>query len=358
MLIDQISRLAAEKGAPCITISLNTHRTHPDNLQDAITLKNLVKEAESRVLASYDKRAVQPLLQRLQSVPDKVDANRNLDSLHLFLSNDTEEVVRSPFRTTDARIQIHEHFAVRPLIKAYTRTQSYLIMVLGQAGVQLYEAENDAIQTEIRNGDFPFGENTNVITDREKRSDAKKLDEMVREYFNVVDKALVKVVNETGLPCVVVSTQDNWDRLQQVADRPAVYQGHVAIDYNHMAPHQIAEDTYSFMRLQMSQQRARLIEEVRYAVGQSKVITDLNEIYRAALEGRGDLLLVHEDYAQPVLMQGETEFTPVDDPQQNGVVDDIVSDIAWNVLLRKGRVVFTRQEGLQDFGRIALKVRY
>lgn len=358
MLIDQIARLAAERSTACVTISLNTHRTHPDNLKDGIELKNLCKDAENRLLGEFDKKSIQSLLQRLQELPEKVDVNRNLDSLHVFLSNETQELVRSPFRTPESRVQINDNFAVRPLIKAFTRTNSYLIMVLGQSGVHLYEAENDAIQAEVQNGDFPIGENPYYLTDKEKKSDAKKVDDQVREYLNIVDKALVRAHLDTGLDCVVVCTQDNYDRLRQVADKPSVYLGHVAIDYNNMANHKVAADAYRFMQLHMSHKRADQIAEVQQAVGQSRVITDLNDIYRATMEGRADLLLIHEDYVQPVQMTGETDFTVVDDPAVPGVVDDIVSDIAWNVMLRKGRVVFTKQEGLQNFGKIALKVRY
>jgi hypothetical protein len=38
-LREQLQRLATETDAPCVTISLNTHRTHPDNEQDEIVLK-------------------------------------------------------------------------------------------------------------------------------------------------------------------------------------------------------------------------------------------------------------------------------------------------------------------------------
>jgi len=55
---DKIIALANENSQPCVTISLNTHRTHPDNSQDDILLKNLLKEAEYRVLSEYGKRDV------------------------------------------------------------------------------------------------------------------------------------------------------------------------------------------------------------------------------------------------------------------------------------------------------------
>ncbi len=44
-LKEQLQELATKKDSPCVTISLNTHRTYPDNTQDEILLKNLLKEA-------------------------------------------------------------------------------------------------------------------------------------------------------------------------------------------------------------------------------------------------------------------------------------------------------------------------
>ncbi len=45
----------------CVTISVNTHRTHPDNLNDRIKIKNFTKEAIDRLLEKYDKRTVSEL---------------------------------------------------------------------------------------------------------------------------------------------------------------------------------------------------------------------------------------------------------------------------------------------------------
>ena len=91
----QLERLAEEKSTPCVTISLNTHRTYPDNTQDMILLKNLLKEAEDRVVNEFGKRPVASLLEKLSDVENDVAPRYNLDSLHIFLSNDTKEIIRS-----------------------------------------------------------------------------------------------------------------------------------------------------------------------------------------------------------------------------------------------------------------------
>ena len=104
--------------------------------------------------------------------------------------------------------------------------------------------------------------------------------------------------------------------------------------------------------------RAEDIKELQEGVNKGNVITDLSEIYRAAKEGRGDLLIVNDNFHQAVRITGEFSLDLVTDVTLPGVIDDITSDIAWEVISKKGRAIFTTQEELKTLGDIALKVRY
>ena len=357
-LLEQLQKLATEKNSPCVTISLNTHRTHPDNKQDEIMLKNLLEEAKERVLKEFDKREVANLLENIESVQSEIDVNHNLDSLHLFLSNDTKEIVKSGWPTNNQGVQMSENFAVRSLIKTYVRSENYLIMVLSQNGVHLYQAANDSILKEIKNDDFPFGENRHSNKNPVKMSDAEYQDNLVKEYLNEVDKALVKVHNETNLKCVVITESDNWSKLQEVADMPSVYIGHDVLDSNNTKTHQIVKQSWAIVEEHQKSIRATAISEMREAVANGKVLTDLQEIYQAAIDGRGDILLVNQEFRQAVVMNDERTFTMVDDVTTQNAIDDITSNIAWEVLSKKGTVHFTAQEELDDLGKIVLKTRY
>ncbi len=357
-LKEQLQKLAAEKNNPCVTISMNTHRTHPDNAQDEILLKNLIKEAEERVINEFGKRPVAQLLEKLETVSKEIDVNYNLDSLHIFLSNDTQEIVKLSWETSNNDVHISDSFAVRPLIKNYNRSESYLVMLLSQSGAKLYEAINDGIIKEVINNDFPFSENPHFNTNKEKVSDSKYLDNLVREFLNGVDKALVKVHNETELKCVVIATEDNYSRLQQVADKPGVYLGYANIDYNNVATHHIVKQSWELVKGQQKQRRTEAVSEIKEAVAQGKVLTDLQEIYQASIDGRGELLIVHEDFLQAVVMKDERTFDLVNDPTTANAIDDITSTIAWEVISKKGRVVFTTQDEIKDLGKIVLKTRY
>jgi hypothetical protein len=358
MLKEKLIKLAGETNNPCLTISLNTHRTHPDNTHDSVVLIKLCKEAEDRLITEFGKRPIALLLEKLKQIPTEIDVNYNLDSLHIFLSNDTKEIIKSTWSTLEDKVHIADSFAIRPLIKAYNRSEEYLILLLSQSGVQLFEALNDAIVEEIKNDDFPFKENSHYYTDSLKISDSKAADNMVREFLNKVDKAVVKVHHRTGLNSVVICTEDNYSRLMQVADKATIYHGYASIDYNNTSSHKIVSQAWDIIKELQINRRTAAISEMKEAVSQGKVLIDLQEIYRAAKEGRGELLVTHEGFKQPVKMESEFSFELVQDVTQPEVIDDITSNIAWEVISKKGKAIFTSQHELGDLGDIALKVRY
>jgi len=355
---DKLEKLTAEKSNPCLTISLNTHRTYPDNAQDAISLKKLCDQAKERLVREFGKREIAQLLDQLELIPSEINENNNLDSLHIFLSNNTSEIFKSTWPTKDDRIFISDSFAIGPVIKSIYRSVDYLILVVSQGGAKMFEATNDAVISEIQNEYFPFAENTHFNTDPEKLSDPKSTDNMVREFLNKVDKAAVKMHYQTNLKCVTISTESNYSRLLQVADKPDIYAGHANIEYNNQGKLHIAEQGWEIVKAIQTKREKAAIEEIKDAIGHNKAITGLSEIYKAIKEGRGELLLVQNDSAPAVKMTGDTTFELVDDVTQPGVIDDITSKIAMEVFTKKGRVVFTDLTELKGLGDVILKTRY
>ncbi|MEC5395779.1 baeRF3 domain-containing protein [Bergeyella sp. RCAD1439] len=359
-LRDLLQRLANQKSNPSVTISLNTHRSHPENQQDEIVLKNLVKEAAQRVEEEFGKREAAEVLEKLENIESKIDHNHNLESLHIFISKDEEEVVKTTWPVRENLAQVDETFAVRYLIKALNRSEEYLILRLAQDGTHLHRALNDSVIEEVQNHVFPFGENPNKIDFNIRKSDAEYVDSQIQEHYRTIDKALVNYLREQdeALNVVVLSTRDNYDHLMKVASQPQIYVGHDDKDYHARADHHIAAQAWEIIKQKQSEQRTEAIGEMKEAISKAQVLTDLQEIYQAAIDGRGELLIVHQDYEQPVKMIDDRSFQYAEDAKAPGVLDDIVSTIAWEVLSKKGRVHFTAQEEITDLGSIVLKTRY
>ncbi|MCU0412918.1 MAG: hypothetical protein MUE91_00745 [Ignavibacteriaceae bacterium] len=353
-----IEELALENSNPCVTISLNTHRTKPDNKKDRILLKNLCKQAESRLITEFGIKLIAPLLAKLDKVSDEIDISLNLDSLHIFLSNKTKEIIKSSWPVKANTVHIANSFALRPLIYALNRTEEYLILLLSQSGVHLYRALNDSITEEVKNSNFPFSQNIHFHTDSLKISDPKAVDNMVREFLNKVDKAIGKVNRQTGLYCIAICTEDNFSRLMQVADNPALYMRFANINYNNTANHFISAQAWALVKKMQGEKMSEAVKEIRDAAAVGNVYTDLQEIYRAVKEGRGDLLITDHNYYQAVKMKGEFSFELIQDVTIPGVIDDIISNISWEIISKNGRVLFTENEDLKELGNIVLKVRY
>ena len=354
---DQLLVLANEKNSPCITIAFNTHRTSPDNLQDPIKLKNLAKEAEDRLLKEYDKREVADLLEKLNELPDQLEVNKNLESLNIYLSKDTFEYIRTTWPVINEGVWVDDSFAIRPLIKAVNRNTEYLVLYLTKKGVHLYEALNDSIVREVENEDFPYTESSYNLTHLFSENDQQS--NKLKEFYNQVDKAVQRANPEGHLFCLVVATNENYGLFHQEADIPSMYVGNITTDFNSPTmKNEFMEAAGKFIADYQHNNRTKAIEEMQEAVGKGQVVTDLQEIYQAALDGRGDLLIVHQDFQQPVRFLDERTFELVEDATEAGALDDIVSTIAWDVISKKGRAIFTSQEEIKDLGKIVLKTRY
>lgn len=355
---NQLSKLANESNYPCITIAFNTHRTAPDNQQDYIKLKNFAREAEDRLLQEFGKREIQSILDQLQNLPEEMDVSKNLESLHIYLSKDTFEFIRTTWPVANEGVFIDDSFAIRPLIKAMNRNEEYFILYLTQKGVHLYLAINDAIVREIENEDFPYTESRYNLTHLIHQGDESQTNK-VKEFYNQVDKAVQRATADTDLPCLIIATDDNYNIFHSVADQPQMYIGNISADFGSVnQKNQISTAAWEYMKNRQFENRTESIEEMKKAINQGNVLTDLQEIYQAAIDGRGDLLIVHQDFQQTVRMLDDRTFDLIDDATEVGAIDDITSNIAWEIISKKGRAIFTQQDEIKELGPIVLKTRY
>jgi hypothetical protein len=355
---DKLEKLAAERSYPCVTISMNTQQIYPNNQRDIADFKKLIIEAHEHVEKEFGQYPVSNLLEKIDNLEMEIDFSYNLSSMHLFLSDSTKEIVKSSWPTMENVVSVAENFVIKPLIKDLNRIEEYLILVLAQTNVRLLHAINDTIAGIISFEDFPFDQNPHFLAGKENPGDSRQTDNFVRNFFNNIDKAVVKIHNIRKMNVVVICTDNNWSKLMQVADSPSIYYGNVSINFNDTENQSIALHAFQIVKALQEKGRAKAIQEMKEAAGHGKMITNLSNILYAVKEGRGDLLITRDDYHQAVKMTGENTFDLVTDVTQPGVIDDITSEMAWEVISKKGRAIFTNQEEFKSIGNIALKVRY
>jgi hypothetical protein len=89
-----LSELLSGSEAPCLSLYLPTHRSHPENLQDPIRFQNLVKQLEESLLQKYPADEVSWLLAPFKELENNKDFwNHTMDGLAVLSSKEMLKVI-------------------------------------------------------------------------------------------------------------------------------------------------------------------------------------------------------------------------------------------------------------------------
>ncbi len=342
----------------CITIILNTHRTRPDNIKDTITLKNLCKQAEERLLTDDIKSDVIKLIQRMHNLASSIDHNKNLESLVLFINEDIAEYIRLPLDVED-RVVINHSFATRDLVRALHQEANYFILVLSQQKVRFIEALNNKVVKEYDNI-FPI-ENTQFFsTNKAELSNASRQTSLIAEFFNRVDKDVNSVRKENPIPVLICSEQSNFHEYLKIADqKQSIFE--VFLNKNRLdeKAHHIVEDAWKIVKDHFVKRNNDRKQELVKAVSNGMYLSDVNDIHRAILEGKVQTLFIEEGLFQPGVMEENTIiFVSDEERTQKNVTDDIYDELIEINMNYGGETVFLKKDDLLDFNGFGAITRY
>src|SRR5215208_6895817 len=112
-----LKSLIAQQGKWCVSIYMPTHPVGREQQQDPIRLKNLLAEAETKLLANGLRR---PKVQKLMRPAEELLWNDDFwrhqsDGLAIFVSNDFRVVYRLPIEFKELLI-ITNNFHIKPLL--------------------------------------------------------------------------------------------------------------------------------------------------------------------------------------------------------------------------------------------------
>jgi hypothetical protein len=344
------------RGEGCVTIVMNTHRTHPDNEKDSLTLKNLVKETEERLHQSFDKRFVWSVMENLQVVVDHIDHRQNLESLLIFVNQHMAEYTRLPVPVVN-RVVIDDTFATRDLVRAMHQDSGYYVLALSRQQARLIEAFNDKVVCDSC-GAFPLT-NPLYTTSRQDLSTNKGTDNLIEEFFNRVDKIVMEQIKTHPLPLILATETRNFDYYKKVADKKQIIVGHINKNRDEEKAHHIVSEAWEVMKGLMRDRQVVALNHLHGAVKSGKLTTDIHEIWRAIHEGRGDTLYVRKGYFQPARLQGGSlELIAEIGKERNGLVDDVIDEMIEINMAYGGNTVFVDEDLPAGNGKLALIQRY
>lgn len=346
------------KSENCVTVILNTHRTMPDNQKDPLVLKNLIKEAEQRLLTNQSKKEAQILVNRLAELEANIDHRHNLESLILFVNEDISEYIRLPIPVVD-RVVIDNTFATRDIVRSLHLESGYYVLVLSQQKVRLIEAFNDKVVAEVIHP-FPIENDQFYSTNKAELSNASRQTNLVAEFFNRIDKEVNRVRKDNPLPVLICTEESNYHEYLKIADQTQSLLN-TFLNKNRVdeKAHTIVEEAWKIVaEYNVNNNNARKVE-LQKAVSNGRFLSDVNDIWKAIHEGRVQTLFVEQGLFQPAIIEdGSVNLVSTDIKSQTEVIDDIYDEMIELNMDYGGDVVFLPKGELKNFNGFGATTRY
>ncbi len=318
---DAVVELLNVEDTPCVSIYQPTHRQHPDNQQDPIRFRNLVKEATSALQQRLDDTAVNALLKPLNALAaDQEFWNCTLGGL--------------------------------AVLRAYQPADRFQVLALSRQEIKLFEGSRYALDEVVRHPDVPRTLEAALGTELTephltvssyggvgKQQSAMhhghggkplEADIDAERFFRVIDRALYEHhFRAAGLPLILATLPENGQLFREISRNQFLVPD--GIDGNPFALstedlRERARQVVQRAQRQRLDQLIELIEQFGTAMAQQRGDGELANVARAVVAGRVATLMVEADREIPGRIDantGSVETKSLADPETDDALDDL-----------------------------------
>jgi hypothetical protein len=309
-----LADLAGHRG-PCLSLLLPTPWRGVEARQVAITLKNLLRDAEEQARAlGLPEETAAALLDPVRALLDDADFWRSAgDGAALYA---TPGDLRG-FRLGTApapRAVVGERFYLRPLLASIDEV-AFHVLGVSRHRVRLLEGDRESLREMDlgrvpRNFDAALGElqfhrglqhhsptpagigRRAIVIHGHGSDDEEHLEDDLFKYFRLLAEGLRERLGDDDRPLVVAAVEEYLPVLLQRAGLPGtVLDAGVAGNPDYLSEHELHERAWPVVEAWARRAAAVDVERVRDCLDRARVVTEASAIVRAAAAGRVDTLL-------------------------------------------------------------------
>ena len=362
---------------PCLSLYQPTHRHHPDNQQDPIRFRNLVKELEEPLRQQFPKDDIRTLLQPFLALANDMDFwNHTLDGLAVLGARGIFRVYKLQRPVTEFAL-VADSFHTKPLMRILQSADRYQVLGLNRQEIRLFEGNRDALDeielartvpktitealgdelTEphrtvasyggIGDGHSPMhhghgGKESEVDIDAER-------------FFRAIDRGILEHHSKpTGLTLILAALPQHHHLFHQVSHNPLLIEDSIEVHPDSLTIEELRQRAWQILEPHYLARLAKLVEE--FGNAKSKGLGDdvLVQVAKAIVAGRVATLMIEAVRKIPGRIDsatGEIEFGDLSHPE----VDDVLDDLGELALKKGGQVVIVPAERMPtDTGIVAI----
>jgi hypothetical protein len=376
-----IQELLSADQAPCLSLYMPTHQNHPENLQDIILFKNLVRQMEESLMQKYSSGEVQKHLDPLKTLVDNNDIwYHTLDGLAVFSAEGIFEVIRLNKSVEELAI-VADSFHTKPLRQYLQSVDHFHVLGLTLHDIRLFEGNRHSLTEVELTADTPKtitealgdeltdkhstiasyggvgGESTSMHHGHGGYKEESEKD--AERFFRVVANAIYEHFSKpSGWPLILAALPEHHNLFQKVSKNPLLFPKGIAINPSSVSPDQLAKMAWEIMEPEYNLKLDSLVERFEQARANGKGSDDYKDVAVAAVEGRVDTLLVEADRIIAVrvtnLVTGNTQKKDLSNPK----VDDLLDDMGELVIKMGGQLMVLPAEKMPSETGLAAIFRY
>ncbi len=357
-----VQELLAADQAPCLSIYMPTHRKHPENLQDIILFKNLVRQMKESLLQKYSAGEVQTHLEPLETLADDNNTwSHTSDGLAVFSAPGLFKVVGA-HKSFEELALVADSFHTKPLRQYLQSLDHFHVLGLSLHDIRLFEGNRHSLTEVDLTADTPKtitealgddltdkhttvasyggsgGESSPMHHGHGGRKDETEKD--TERYFRVVANTIYEQYSKpSGWPLILAALTEHQSLFQKVNKNPLLLTNGIAINPSSVSTDKLAAMAWEIMEPEYNLKLESLVAMFEQARANGKGSDDYKEVAVAAVEGRVDTLIVEADRIIPVritnLVTGNTQQKDMINPK----VDDLLDDMGELVMKMGGQVM-------------------
>ena len=380
LTIESLAELASVQQSPCISLYQPTNRRHPENQQDPIRFRNLVKELETSLGLLDPAVDTRTLLEPFEALAqDHAFWNHTLDGLAVLAGPGMFRVYRLQ-RSVEELAVVADSFHTKPLRLILQSDDRYQVLGLSLAKIRLFEGNRDALDEIELAPDVP-----RTITDAlgdeltEQHStvasyggvgpastpmhhgdggeaDAEQID--AERFFRAIDRAVLEHHSRpSGLPLILAALGEHHNLFRKVSHNPLLMAEGLAVNPNALSIDELRQQSWKVMEPQVKERLSKLADEFAMAKSKGLGSDDLEQVAKAAAEGRVATLLIESGRQIPGRLDnatGQVEPADLSHPE----VDDLLDDLGELVAKMGGKVMVIPTEEMLGQTGLAATFRY
>ena len=373
---NSLNLLMADHKGPCVSVFMPMHRSGPETQQDLIRFKNLIREAEERLITRGIRAPeARELLESAQKLlQGDLFHQHQSDGLAMFLSPEVFRTYMLPF-VFEELVIVTDRFHIRPLLPLLSGDGRYYILALSQNKVRLLQGTHYSVN-EVSLADVPknLAETLrdddswkdlhmhSALSGKGKLSAITHGDEVdskenIKRYFRRIDKGLHELVRDERVPLVLAGVDYLHPIYKELNTYPHLMEAGVGGNPERLSAKELHAQAWTVVRPYFQKAQDEAVDQYKQFISSGRASNRVRKIILAASHGRIELLFVVPDFQQWGTFDPSTDEIHLHKKEKTGD-EDLLEFTAIQTLLNGGNVYVVEPGTMPESDPFAAVFRY